>query len=559
MVRAAFASARSLAAPLSARARRWLVVSAVVHTLQRGLVVLTAVAAVSRDVTGTLAAGAVLTLSLGASSVLRAALSKRIRCSLVDAILGALLGGDVLAVLDEDEVLAAVLEGTYFGEQLLGEDFPALAGDAIAGAALCVFLGWSASPETLVVGGLALIVAGALLVSVRFVASRLTLAADEAYAPVYEALTTAVGARLELVASGHERRFREGVLGTLVRWSKLAIRSDVVVGVMGRAPVAGAALVVGAAVVLDRGWRGAVTNTALADAAILASAVPAFVGLSRSALEVVRKSARTRPLLALLNLAPRADSARTAPPPPLPAPIAWRDVSFAYPAAREDKRVPVLSNVSVLWKPGQILVVRGPNGSGKSTLLKLLLGLVEPTSGCITIGEADLSSLDLSAWRRSLAYLPQRPYLSDQATVRQAIRLVAPYATDDAVLAALRRVELLPVLAARGSASPLSVRVGTLSAGQKQRLALARVLSVNASVLILDEPDANLDRSGLDLVARIVREQKGMVALAVHAPELVALGDVVVDLSRKPSPEAQDPSRSPIVPAHTEERTGSSR
>jgi ABC-type transport system involved in cytochrome bd biosynthesis fused ATPase/permease subunit len=179
-----------------------------------------------------------------------------------------------------------------------------------------------------------------------------------------------------------------------------------------------------------------------------------------------------------------------------------------------------------------VLVLQGRNGSGKSTLLRLLLGLARPLSGAITVGGADLFDLDLDAWRRSVAFLPQRPYVPERATVREAIGLLVRDASDDEMRASLTRVGLWAALAAHAP-DPLETRVGTLSVGERQRLALARMLCQPSAVVLLDEPDANLDAEGIALVARLVRElsQDRMVAVAAHTPALLAVAEQIVALS----------------------------
>jgi ATP-binding cassette subfamily C protein CydD len=152
----------------------------------------------------------------------------------------------------------------------------------------------------------------------------------------------------------------------------------------------------------------------------------------------------------------------------------------------------------------------------------------------VRVGGVDVFSLDLRAWRRNVAFLPQRPYLGEETTtVRECMRLVVRDVPDDDMRESLARVALWEALARTVADDPLSTCVRTLSAGQKQRLALARVLCQKAPVVVLDEPDANLDRAGIELVAALVRELRGehMVAIAAHTPELVAAADLRVTLA----------------------------
>lgn len=112
------------------------------------------------------------------------------------------------------------------------------------------------------------------------------------------------------------------------------------------------------------------------------------------------------------------------------------------------------------------------------------------------------------------------------------MRLLARDAGDEALRAALERIDVWRTLGGRGE-SPLDVRVGTLSAGQRQRVAVARVLAMDAPLVIVDEPDANLDADGIRLVAAILRDLAAtrMVAVIAHTDQLIALGDTLVRLS----------------------------
>jgi ATP-binding cassette subfamily C protein CydCD len=177
------------------------------------------------------------------------------------------------------------------------------------------------------------------------------------------------------------------------------------------------------------------------------------------------------------------------------------------------------------------VALTGANGSGKTTCLRLFLALAMPHSGTIRVGGIDLRNLNAAAWRKNIAFLPQRPYLPQRSDVRTAIRLLAPEASDESMLEALRRVGLLDALR-RSSSEPLRVRTDTLSVGQRQRLALARFLCRDAPLLILDEPDANLDREGIALVESILRElsRDRAVLFVAHTPELVAIADRVITL-----------------------------
>ncbi|MGX1130281.1 ATP-binding cassette subfamily C protein CydD [Streptomyces glaucescens] len=155
---------------------------------------------------------------------------------------------------------------------------------------------------------------------------------------------------------------------------------------------------------------------------------------------------------------------------------------------------PVLHQVSFTVEPGERVALTGPSGAGKSTLLAVLLGLVRPDEGRVLVGGRDLASLDLDAWRRRIGWVPQRPYLFDRG-VADNIRLGDPDATDDDVVRAARAAAAHDFVAALpdGYATRLGARGTGLSAGQRQRIALARAFLRDAPLVLLDEPTAGLD------------------------------------------------------------------
>jgi ATP-binding cassette subfamily C protein CydD len=212
-------------------------------------------------------------------------------------------------------------------------------------------------------------------------------------------------------------------------------------------------------------------------------------------------------------------------PDPAREEIVFDRVTVAY------ERTTALVDASLTVRPGERVALIGPSGAGKSTLLGLLLGFVTPTAGRLLVGGVDLARIDLDAWRRRIAWVPQRAHLFAD-TVAGNIRLGAPDATAEAVRAALDAAALTDVVAALPD--QLDTRLGErgygLSSGQRQRIALARAFLRDAPLLLLDEPTARLDgASEAAVLAASRRLASGRTALMVaHRPALLAAADRIV-------------------------------
>ncbi|MFV2117778.1 thiol reductant ABC exporter subunit CydD, partial [Streptomyces sp. Act-28] len=197
---------------------------------------------------------------------------------------------------------------------------------------------------------------------------------------------------------------------------------------------------------------------------------------------------------------------------------------------------PSLDRASLVVEPGETVALVGPSGVGKSTLLDVVLGFTAPDAGTVRAGGVDVAALDPERWRERVAWVPQRPYLF-AGTIAENVRLARPDADDEAVRAALREagadfVADLP----DGVGTVLGEDGAGLSAGQRQRLALARAFLADRSVVLLDEPTAALDGATEAAVVEAVRRLAAdrTVLLVVHRPALLAVADRVVAL--RPGP-----------------------
>lgn len=198
-------------------------------------------------------------------------------------------------------------------------------------------------------------------------------------------------------------------------------------------------------------------------------------------------------------------------------------VSLSY--GRSEDALPPTSFV---LRPGEVTALVGPSGAGKSTLISVLLGFARPTAGRVLVGGADLAGADLAAWRRQVAWVPQRVGLL-AGTVADNVRLGHPDASHAEVLRALS----LAAAADLDPALPLAEDGAGLSTGQRQRIALARAFlhaERVAGLLLLDEPTSALDGASEAHVVASLRElaRGRCVLVVVHRPALAAAADRVV-------------------------------
>jgi thiol reductant ABC exporter CydD subunit len=217
-------------------------------------------------------------------------------------------------------------------------------------------------------------------------------------------------------------------------------------------------------------------------------------------------------------------------PDPSRVPLSVAGLTVSYPGLDR----PALDRLDLTVEPGETVAVVGPSGCGKSTLLAVLLGFVVPDGGTVELGGVPLDELDPDAWRRQVAWVPQRPRLF-ATTIADNVRLGRPEAPVEAVERAVADAGLSATVAAlpRGLDTRLGEHGAGLSAGERQRLALARAFLRESPLLLLDEPTANLDRRTEETVVgalgRLTRDCSAVVV--AHRPAVLAVADRVVDLS----------------------------
>lgn len=184
----------------------------------------------------------------------------------------------------------------------------------------------------------------------------------------------------------------------------------------------------------------------------------------------------------------------------------------------------VFQHLSTQARSGQTLVLAGPNGSGKSTLLKIIAGLLPPSAGCIDV-ELNGQSLDPVARRAYIGYVSPDLTLYGELSGAENIVFFARLRGID-----LSRDNLVAVLERVGLKGRGRDYVGNYSSGMKQRLKYAFALVHHPPILLLDEPTANLDVRGMEIVEEVVSAQKlrGLVVIATNEPREAAWADITL-------------------------------
>jgi ABC-type multidrug transport system fused ATPase/permease subunit len=427
----------------------------------------------------------------------------------------ALLDEHAIVSTEQDAVIP-IADAVQRSTRALVDGAVPLAANALASAVVLVLLAREVAPMALLT---ALVLFGAVALVTAALRRRTNTRFERTYAKYLGMIvdfTDAFDGRVEVIGSGASSLYLERAKARCEAWRRASVQTELVSKIATWLPLAVAFAVVACVLI-----RSGIDFAVLRPFILFAGVAPALTGVARDTHELWNAIPQMAPLAALLDRPPTRKGGRSC---PNVTRVDWDGVTFAY-----DSRV-VLDGVTLEAEQGTVIVVAGPNGSGKSTLLRTAVGLIAPRKGEVRIGDAALTALDRDSWRVRLRYLPQRPYLLPRRDVRAAMRFPSSEVDDDAMNPLLRKTGLFERLAAGdGLDSPTD----SLSAGEKQRLALARVLVQDGDVYLLDEPDANLDAAGVKMVAEILRELADagkIVVVAAHTPELIAAADRVVYL-----------------------------
>jgi len=216
--------------------------------------------------------------------------------------------------------------------------------------------------------------------------------------------------------------------------------------------------------------------------------------------------------------------------------IEFHGVGFTYPATK----MPLFQSVSLRLTPGEALVVTGPNGSGKSTLARIILGLLDPGNGKISLDGIDLQQVNPQWWRNQVIYLPQEPYFLD-GTIRDNILMPNPTLKNKDLENIVKNVGLKIFFdqSEKGLDAVITNHGLDLSLGIRRRIALARALVNDGQVVLFDEPTEGMDPWGCSVIYQMMNEfiKTGKTIIAISHDKYILQGaKYILNMQTKPVP-----------------------
>jgi thiol reductant ABC exporter CydC subunit len=436
----------------------------------------------------------------------------------------------------------------------------------LVSAATAAFLLWLLPPTGLVIAALAAVAVVVVPWLVALVARRAEARMAPARADLSAAVVRALDATAELTAFGADGRAARTVAGHDDDLTRLNLReafalgSGGALGVLVQGAAVCAALVVAVPAVID----GRIDPVLLAVVALLPLALfDVLAGLPASALAYQRLRGSALRLREVEDVPPPVP----APSRPLPVPDEFSGLHLRDVTARWVPGRAAITGIDLQVLPGQMVAVVGPSGSGKSTLANVLLGFL-PYEGSVRLSGIEIHEADGDDLRTHIGLLAQQAHLFD-TTIADNVRIGAPKASDDEVRRALADAQLADWIDTlpKGIETTVGAFGLAVSGGERQRIALARVLLARRSLVILDEPTEHLDGptadeltvtlqaalrgatqvvithrlTGLEDADRIVVLQDGRIAAQGTHDELLAAGGWYADQWRLEA-ERQDMS-----------------
>jgi len=202
--------------------------------------------------------------------------------------------------------------------------------------------------------------------------------------------------------------------------------------------------------------------------------------------------------------------------------VEMRNISFTYPESKEM----VLEGLSLKIKQGDRVAIIGNSGMGKSTLINVMQHAYEPQKGQVIINGKDVRKISLKSLKQNITYINQHPIFWRHKTIKENLLIFNPKASDMKIYQALQSANLLEELTQKEKG--IDSKVTSLSAGQKQRLALARAFLRQTPIIIMDEPTANLDTHSQTKVLAAI---KNLSKTKSHKPTVIFASNVPAEIA----------------------------
>jgi ATP-binding cassette subfamily C exporter for protease/lipase len=215
----------------------------------------------------------------------------------------------------------------------------------------------------------------------------------------------------------------------------------------------------------------------------------------------------------------------------LKGPMQWRNLGTTVPGRVE----PILQGLNAEFKEGQVIAIAGHSGAGKSTLLRCILGISQGVMGQVRLNGQDMTQMQREALGGQVGYMPQDIELMDGSIAENIARFGE--VNSEAVIEAAQKVGIHQMILRmpKGYDTSIGEAGGFLSGGQRQRLALARAIYGNPQLLVLDEPNANMDEQGttaLVTTLNLMKSTGALIFMVAHDRNLLATADRLVVLAK---------------------------
>ena len=220
------------------------------------------------------------------------------------------------------------------------------------------------------------------------------------------------------------------------------------------------------------------------------------------------------------------------------------DLTYQYP----DTKNPVFVGLNAQFQPGQLAAITGMNGSGKSTLIKNFVSLLDPLRGSIQVDNIETSQLSIDWWRDNISYLPQEPQFISASLLDNIFGFHEEDLDNDKINAVISLSDLSDFIQSHpdGLEMPISFDGNELSYGIKKRIALARALVNEGTLVFFDEPTESLDARGCQQVYQTIQQllqNNKTLVIATGDPNIINLASLVIDMNEKPRPKITEQNK----------------